>query len=55
MITGQTRFKIHLAAILPRLRAGEITAREASVEMGISMRSVKRYVENAGHVLRAEQ
>jgi hypothetical protein len=35
------------AAILPRLRAGEISQQQAARELGISVRSLKRYVQQS--------
>ena len=41
-------FKDRFATILPRVRAKEISQADAAKEMGISVRSWKRYLEQFG-------
>ncbi len=41
------RFKEAFATILPRLIGGEISQGQAARELGISVRSLKRYVRQA--------
>ena len=43
----QEGFSESFATILPRLRRGEISQGKAARELGISVRSLKRYVERA--------
>jgi hypothetical protein len=40
-------FRERFATILPRLNAGEISQGRAARELGISVRSLKRYVKQA--------
>ena len=46
---GET-FRRAFATLLPRLRAGDISQGKAAKELGISVRSLKRYVAQAAEM-----
>ena len=46
-LDADPEFVQHFATVLPRLRASEISQGQAARELGISVRSLKRYAEHA--------